>query len=334
MLKRVAYGAALRSGAFAVLRWLYRTRVPILCYHSIVADPLPPHVGERGGGLHLVAERFREQLRFLQGHYRVVRFEEMLDNPSPRSVVLTFDDGYVDNVSVAAPILAEFGFPATIFLATDYLGTRLFWWDELCLRLAAQEGRTLEPGKDWGRMDLTSPAGVGAALTRGDALLRAATLAERARLFTLLGGDAATTTTLAKALRPATWDECRAAPEGLRFGGHGAAHRLLGAISTEEARLDVECCARTLRNELGTRAVPVFCYPAGQWTSEVRAALRAARFRAAVLAGPLRADQRLARRGDDPFLIPRVGVPAQLSAAAFAGSLAGVRSMFSAAGER
>jgi peptidoglycan/xylan/chitin deacetylase (PgdA/CDA1 family) len=324
----MAYGAARRSGALAALRWLHRARIPILCYHSVVDRPVPPSIGDRGGGLHLPADRFREQLRFLARHYRVVSLEEMIADasPRPRSVALTFDDGYANSLSVAAPILAEFGFPATVFLATDYLGTDLFWWDELCLRLATLEGRSFEP-EAWGSVDLTSAQGVTRALARGDGLLRAATQEHRSRLFAALGGDEGTRTPLASALRPATWDECRAAPPGIRFGGHGSAHRLLGEIPLEAARDDVQQCGRALRTELGARAASVFCYPAGQWTPAVRAGLPAAGFPAAVLAGPHRADQRLARRSDEPTLLPRVGVAAQMTIAAFAGSLAGVRSL-------
>ena len=52
--------------------------------------------------------------------------------PLSRSVVITFDDGYRDNLLVAKPILEEHGLPATVFVTTGYVGSnRDFWWDEL-----------------------------------------------------------------------------------------------------------------------------------------------------------------------------------------------------------
>lgn len=299
VVKRVAYGAAWRSGTLAALRWLNRGRVPILCYHSVVDGLEPPwrEIAEGSGGLHLPVHQFRRQLEFLARHYHVISLDSAVaqlstgQRPAKRSVVLTFDDGYANNLDVAAPLLAEHGFPATVFLATDYIGRALFWWDDPRAQV------------DY-RRDL----------------LRAASPHERRRQLQSWGPDPGRT----DALRPATWDECRAAPPNIQFGGHSAAHRLLGDIPASEARAELDACRQALSIELGARAVPLFCYPAGQWTEELRASLPAAGFKAAVTAGPNRADQRLAGPADPLTLLPRIGVTSRMSLAAFAARLAGV----------
>ena len=59
---------------------------------------------------------------------------------SPRSTVITFDDGYADNLHNAKPLLERYDIPATVFVVTEYIDQgREFWWDEL-ERLLLQPG--------------------------------------------------------------------------------------------------------------------------------------------------------------------------------------------------
>ena len=59
----------------------------------------------------------------------------------PKAVALTFDDGYVDNLTAGKPRLAAADVPATVFLATGYLNCgEPFWWDELAQLILDGEG--------------------------------------------------------------------------------------------------------------------------------------------------------------------------------------------------
>ncbi len=79
---------------------------------------------------------FRAFCRLAQRHFSVISLGELLDRIAADEdvggrMVITFDDGYEDNLTHAAPILAEFGLPACFFLATGFIETSYVpWWDE------------------------------------------------------------------------------------------------------------------------------------------------------------------------------------------------------------
>jgi peptidoglycan/xylan/chitin deacetylase (PgdA/CDA1 family) len=105
--------------------------IPVLMYHSISDDP---ESGHPYFWINTSRKRFAEQMQFLkENDYTVLSLMEAVDllhtvkdkkRSFPRYVVLTFDDGYHDFVKHAWPILAMHGFLATMFVATEFIGTR------------------------------------------------------------------------------------------------------------------------------------------------------------------------------------------------------------------
>jgi len=104
-------------GAGATHRWMR-----IINYHSVGGSATPLSVSD---------ECFDQQMEFLSTHFDIVRLSDMvryvLGRASLRegSVAITFDDGYEDNLSSAAPILKRYNAPATIFIATDFVGKHI-----------------------------------------------------------------------------------------------------------------------------------------------------------------------------------------------------------------
>ncbi len=96
----------------------------ILTYHSISHGDSP---------LKISPELFAEQMEWLRDNARVVSLGEIVAalasrRPLPeRTVVLTFDDGFHDFYTSAAPLLHRWGLPATVFLATGYCGRTNGW---------------------------------------------------------------------------------------------------------------------------------------------------------------------------------------------------------------
>lgn len=129
-VSRLAFWRAARE-AMDAERWERTTRgVPVLMYHAF---------SERDEGDRYVVSRraFSRQLRLLALlGYRGVEFAEVArclrerELPPRRAVAITIDDGYRDNLEVAAPLLRQRGFPATVFLVSGKLGGVNDWTTE------------------------------------------------------------------------------------------------------------------------------------------------------------------------------------------------------------
>jgi peptidoglycan/xylan/chitin deacetylase (PgdA/CDA1 family) len=106
----------------------------VLMYHEIA----PTHGGPDDVLPALGEDLFRQQLEHLQRNYEVVPLRELVARAQGRShgervpVAITFDDDLARHATVAAPMLEEFGFPATFFLCGNTLdGPSPFWWQDL-----------------------------------------------------------------------------------------------------------------------------------------------------------------------------------------------------------
>jgi peptidoglycan/xylan/chitin deacetylase (PgdA/CDA1 family)/GT2 family glycosyltransferase len=106
----------------------------ILMYHAIGRP------GERASRYVLPAGRFARQMAWLRwAGYRVIDLEELSRCyregrlPPDRAVVITLDDGYRDNLELAAPTLRRFGWPATVFVVTGRIGAVNDWSDDPAL---------------------------------------------------------------------------------------------------------------------------------------------------------------------------------------------------------
>lgn len=102
----------------------------MLLYHK-VAEVAP---GSCHPAIHVHPAQFVEQLALLRrlGAHAIslsdyVAYRRGNTELPPRPVVLTFDDGYLDNYEVALPILQQFGFSATVFLVSRLIGRTNVW---------------------------------------------------------------------------------------------------------------------------------------------------------------------------------------------------------------
>ncbi|MES2524760.1 MAG: polysaccharide deacetylase family protein [Gemmatimonadota bacterium] len=112
----------------------------ILCYHRVTTLERDPHI------LALTPDQFEEHLIAIREIGTPVSLRELADAVRDgrwirNGVVVTFDDGYADNLYEAKPLLEKHEIPATVFVATGQIGShREFWWDALERLLLGEHG--------------------------------------------------------------------------------------------------------------------------------------------------------------------------------------------------
>lgn len=247
---RLRHGPPAADGEGAVL---------IVLFHALFRDRREVHRGVCDPQQGITAAFFAEFVEALLAHgVAIGELEQALERrPRRPTVVLTFDDGYYNNVA-ALPVLQAFGVPATFFISTNHVAEgRAFWWDAL-YRHAARQG--------------ASPRRIrrqAAALKR----LRAEEI--EARIIEWFGPGA---------LRPETDGDRPFSPAELVdfardpqvfLGNHTADHAILVNYEPEGMRAQIEGAQRFLA-QVGGRAPRSIAWPNGDWDPRVAAAGRAA----------------------------------------------------------
>jgi len=107
----------------------------VLLYHRVGGVEPDPH------RINVDLGAFEQQMAWLASDCAMLPLSDLVVRARnrtlpPRAVALTFDDGYVDTLTNAGPVLSTHGLPATCFVATEGLeGPHVYWWDRLAVLL-------------------------------------------------------------------------------------------------------------------------------------------------------------------------------------------------------
>ena len=108
----------------------------ILLYHGVTN--LKSKGIENYSGKHIDEKLFYKQMKILKKKYKVISMDELLyykknDLKLPkRTVCITFDDGFENNYTIAAPILDDLNLPATFYFSTGLISSKkMFWVDQI-----------------------------------------------------------------------------------------------------------------------------------------------------------------------------------------------------------
>ncbi len=300
--------------------WL-RPRPAILMYHRIAEDAFDPW------GLAVSQRMFAAQLDWLVRNRTVLPLAEFAilhqaGRLPPRALAITFDDGYACVLEHAAPLLAERGLHATMFLATALLDPdREFWWDDLQRIVLGSRAEQLTVPTRTGTiaMHLGEPdpgdwrwaSGAPPATARHHAyktlweMLHGMAWHEQADAIAALRNQAGTELSPRLPYRPLTPEQAvGAAGSAITFGAHTAHHADLTACEPAELRTEISDSISGCRKITGEEP-ECFAYPYGSYDDAAIAAVNEAGFLCACSCEPWSV-----KASSPAMCLPRLGVGA------------------------
>jgi peptidoglycan/xylan/chitin deacetylase (PgdA/CDA1 family) len=250
-----------------------RQRVVILTYHGVLPGD---HPGHRYLSRNFVAvDQFDRHMRLLRDRYTCLPLAEVVDRLAgglplpPNTAVVTFDDGFRNNLTVAYPVLEAHGIPATIFVTTGHVGTSTMLWTERVQWLLAHSQSPLS-ALDLGPLLNVPP---GSSYTREETARRlVGTLkhmpaGERSRIVERLEhAIAAHSLPTPDPVRYEflSWDEVAWLDRTtlVDIGSHTVSHLIL-STGTPQQRLDELATSKAAIEKVTNRPCRLFAYPNG-----------------------------------------------------------------------
>lgn len=273
---------------------------------------------------------FAEQMEFVRRHFTLLRFEQVIEamntrTPLPqRSMLVTFDDGHIDNYTEAFPVLRKLGVPATIFISTDYIGTsQMFWFDRMAfLMYCAEPGTYRLATVDHGFV-LTDVASRRRA--SGDLVRVLKRVANETRLQALAELESTLKPLAGMPVAPQraamNWDEVREMSHaGVDFASHSVTHPVLTRLDDTALERELRESRSAIRAETG-RDLPVVAYPVGKEDAFDDRVVAAAR-RCGYELGVSYVSGTNPRQGFAPFALRRLAVERYTSMSMFKSMLA------------
>jgi peptidoglycan/xylan/chitin deacetylase (PgdA/CDA1 family) len=287
--------------ARAALELTTRGRLSVLIFHRVLpkADELLPDEP--------TATQFEKLMRWVQKLFNVIPLAEGIEgiksNKLPsRALAITFDDGYANNATIAAPILTRLGLPATFFIATAYLdGGRMF--NDTVIEAVRQctDSELDLVGLGLETYPLRTTQEKRAAIAGILRSLKYRPVEERTQTAESIA--LRTVATLPNDLMMSSEQAAALGRGGHTVGGHTARHPILTTLSDQDATSEITDGRRRLE-EIAECRVSLFAYPNGRpgvdYDRRHVALVRELGFAGAVSTSP-----GAARTNSNPYEIPR-----------------------------
>lgn len=288
--------------------------VNIIAYHRVVAD-IEKAESDAIYGLVVSTATFRKHCELLRKSYNVVSLETaryFLDSRRKLTrplAVITFDDGYLDFYEEAFPVLNEFGFPATVFLPTNFIGQnkplahdRIYWLVKQAMKKNVPLTGALNRAGVNGKItkEFASPRSL---LKLTDLIVYLPDELREKVIFEMekqLGDKFGNYPAEYQLLN---WEMVREmARKGINFGAHTANHVVLPLENESAMETEIAGSKKTLETHLGSRVIS-FAYPNGEYNAGIKQLVAQAGFQVAVTT-----EKRINRPGADLLTLGRISL--------------------------
>lgn len=333
--RQLALRVAEALGVNRFFRRRTRHRLLGLCYHGVLEGDVP--WDDPRTEIAVSASQFERQMRELRRHWNPTALSTLDDlfrrgDAIPeRSVFVSFDDGFLNNLTVAAPILERYEIPATIFLTTDLIGTeRTIWPLEVAERVVQWPDTTIPfPASD--DRHALPPQGLRRIALAGEIVEHCKTLPDDRRRDYLarlrdrdsMGRPLAWQDGLYRML---DWKQVQALRDrGVEFGAHTASHVNLARSPLDRAEVELRTSKEEIERRLGVDCFAL-AYPFGDSGAFCDSVIETARqlgFRVGTTLCMRRNPER-----PDPMRLDRIAVTGDLSLASFQALISGWRNAF------
>jgi peptidoglycan/xylan/chitin deacetylase (PgdA/CDA1 family) len=260
----VAAGSTVKS-----LHWLLkrtgqivgRNKLSILIYHQVVkdTDPMRPD--------NTPADEFRWHMKLLRDYFNPISLAKAAQHLRNRdlpanSVCVTFDDGYLNNLEVAQPILEAFSIPATVFVATGFCNGTNMWNDRLIDLIGDPQMTTVHLNAlGMGSVKLSSWESRGKLV---DTIIPGLKYQEYCKREKIIDALYLENSAREAARKMMSQDEIALlAQKGVDIGAHTVDHPILKSLAAEEQRRQI-AESKQLLEKLTGFPVTGFAYPNGK----------------------------------------------------------------------
>ncbi len=252
----------------------------ILCYHGVINNRRKGI--ENFSKKHIEKKTFIKQIKYLKKNTNIISIDDVYNNIKNKikfkknSVCITFDDGFENNFTVAAPILKKYNIPAIFYLCPDSISKKLFFWVdiiEICIANTKKKSIFINKNKKNTKYFLTNIQRKKKAILNIKNYCKSITDDKKNLIVNSIifqSGVNYKKFINENIYKPASWSQINKCIKSKIFsiGGHSLNHSLLTNKTNLGAQIDILKTIRIIKKKTKIR-VKHFSYPEGRYNESI-----------------------------------------------------------------